>query len=153
MIHSPNFDFAAFFELKAGIDAIARNKKTPHYKYADLGAIREAIAEDLGKRWVVQDWVEGLRVVTRIYDLQARDGSLGKPEWIESSITMVADLDGQDTGKLITYFRRYNLTVLLALQTEDNDAAGLRPATTATSKRTARTARTSRRSARSSDSE
>jgi len=147
MIHTPGFDFAAFFKLKDGIESIARNKRTPHYKYADLQAIRDAIAENLGTRWAVQDFIEESRVTTRIYDTQSPSNSL---EYIESSIVMMTDLDGQDTGKLITYYRRYNLTVLLALQTEDNDAAGLRPAVTATQRRAERT---SRRRSSSSDSE
>jgi hypothetical protein len=117
--YTPKFDLKAFFALKSSIDSIARNKKTPHYKYADLSAIREALAPHLGERWVFQDFVQGDLVVTRLYDLEADD-----EQFIESCVSILAtDLDGQDVGKLITYYRRYNRTVLLDLVTEDNDAA------------------------------
>ena len=125
MFHTENFNLRDFFALKAGIGNIHRNKKTKHYNYADLQAITEAIAPNLGDRWVFQDYVNGLTVGTRLYDLES-----DTLEYIESTIEMVADLDGQDTGKLVTYYRRYNRTVLLDLVTEDNDAAAPKRATT-----------------------
>lgn len=133
MLHTENFNLRDFFALKASIENIARNKKTPHYKYADLNAITEAITPNLGDRWVFQDYVDGLTVGTRLYDLETET-----LEYIESTIQMTDDLEGQDTGKLITYYRRYNRTALLDLVTEDNDAAGAKRATKRTSSRRSR---------------
>lgn len=132
-MHTPNFNLHDFFELKRGIDKIARNKKTKHYNYADLAAITEALEPHLGTRWEFQDYIEKLDVVTRLYDLE----SAGL-EYIEQRTTMPVDLDPQDTGKAETYFRRYHRVVLLSLQTEDNDAAGTRRASTNTSRRRSR---------------
>ena len=70
--------------------------------------------------------------------------------YIESSIEMSSDNDGQETGKLITYYRRYNRVSILDLVTEDDDAAGVRgrnrhaPDAVATAPARTRTARTRR---------
>jgi hypothetical protein len=142
---SPGFNLADFFAMKASISSITRNKTTKHYKYADLNAISEAIAPQLGQRWVFQDFIENQCVVTRLYDTTTE----GYP-YIESSIEMSSDNDGQETGKLITYYSRYNRVRILDLVTEDDDAAGVRgragrtaPDTAAATTRT-RTARTRR---------
>lgn len=146
MAISPGFNLADFHALKSSIGAVTRNKKTPHYKYADLNAISESIADDLGTRWLFQDFIENQCVVTRLYDTTTE----GYP-YIESSIEMSSDNDGQETGKLITYYRRYNRVSILDLVTEDDDAAGVRGrnrhapdavATATTRTRTARTRRT-----------
>ena len=121
MAISPGFNLADFHALKSSIGAVTRNKKTPHYKYADLNAISESIADDLGTRWLFQDFIENQCVVTRLYDTTTE----GYP-YIESSIEMSSDNDGQETGKLITYYRRYNRVSILDLVTEDDDAAGVR---------------------------
>ena len=39
----------------------------------------------------------------------------------ESSLTLPTDLDAQKIGSAITYYRRYTLQSLLALQSEDDD--------------------------------
>jgi len=145
MAISPGFNLADFHALKSSIGAVTRNKKTPHYKYADLNAISESIADDLGTRWLFQDFIENQCVVTRLYDTTTE----GYP-YIESSIEMSSDNDGQETGKLITYYRRYNRVSILDLVTEDDDAAGVRgrnrhapdAAAATTRTRTARTRRT-----------
>ena len=145
MAITPGFNLADFHALKSSIGAVTRNKKTPHYKYADLNAISESIADDLGTRWLFQDFIENQCVVTRLYDTTTE----GYP-YIESSIEMSSDNDGQETGKLITYYRRYNRVSILDLVTEDDDAAGVRgragrtaPDAAAATTRT-RTARTRR---------
>ena len=150
MAISPGFNLTDFFALKASINIITRNKTTKHYKYADLAAISEAIAPQLGHRWVFQDFVENQCVVTRLYDMEwlANDGDPNP--YIESSIEMSSDNDGQETGKLITYYRRYNRVSILDLVTEDDDAAGVRgrnrhaPDAVATAPARTRTARTRR---------
>jgi len=145
MAISPGFNLADFHALKSSIGAVTRNKKTPHYKYADLNAISESIADDLGTRWLFQDFIENQCVVTRLYDTTTE----GYP-YIESSIEMSSDNDGQETGKLITYYRRYNRVSILDLVTEDDDAAGVRgrnrhaPDAVATAPARTRTARTRR---------
>ena len=151
MAISPGFNLADFFALKASINTITRNKTTKHYKYADLAAISEAIAPQLGQRWVFQDFVENQCVVTRLYDMEWLANGGGPNPYIESSIEMSSDNDGQETGKLITYYRRYNRVSILDLVTEDDDAAGVRgragrtapdAAAATTRTRTARTRRT-----------
>jgi len=146
MAISPGFNLTDFFALKASINIITRNKTTKHYKYADLAAISEAIAPHLGQRWVFQDFIDNQCVVTRLYD-RATEGY----PYIVSSIEMSSDNDGQETGKLITYYRRYNRIAILDLVTEDDDAAGVRgragrtapdAAAATTRTRTARTRRT-----------
>ena len=145
MAISPGFNLADFFALKASINTITRNKTTKHYKYADLAAISEAIAPHLGQRWVFQDFIDNQCVVTRLYD-RATEGY----PYIVSSIEMSSDNDGQETGKLITYYRRYNRIAILDLVTEDDDAAGVRgrnrhaPDAVATAPARTRTARTRR---------
>ena len=145
MTITPGFNLADFHALKSSIGAVTRNKKTPHYKYADLNAISESIADDLGTRWLFQDFIENQCVVTRLYDTTTE----GYP-YIESSIEMSSDNDGQETGKLITYYRRYNRVSILDLVTEDDDAAGVRgrnrhaPDAAATAPARTRTARTRR---------
>lgn len=140
--HTPNFNLADFFKLKSSIGVIERNRKTKHYNYADLAAVEEALAEHLGDRWVFQDFISELHVVTRLYDLKTTDID-GQFAYIEQSTLMPPDMDGQDTGKLETYFRRYHRVVLLNLKTEDNDAASPKRATTNTQRRSSRRTRKS----------
>lgn len=109
----------ALAALKRSIGTITKNRKAHHYNYADLATIEEALVEPFGETWIFFDEVHYDRVVTRLVNL-----ALGQE--VQSVIGFDPQIDPQDTGKTITYFRRYNRVTLLNLETEDNDAQGTR---------------------------
>ena len=113
----------ALRDLQRAVGPVAKNKKAHHYSYATLDAIDELVEPHLGDTWAFFDEVEFDRVVTRLVNFDLKELKV-------SSIGFDPATDPQDTGKTLTYFQRYNRRVLLALRDEDNDATGVKRATT-----------------------
>lgn len=104
------------------IGAIKRDSTNPffHSKYFDINAILAEVKPILNKHGLII--VQGLQVIEGKNGLStgiinAEDGKL----LLESSILLPEGLDPQKTGSAITYFRRYALQSLLALEAEDDD--------------------------------
>ena len=103
---------------KLEIGKVSKNATNPHFKktYADINALLEAVEPILLKHDLVllQPISDGY-VSTIIVDIETG-------EQATSSILLPTQLDPQKLGSAITYFRRYTLQSLLALQAEDDDA-------------------------------
>jgi hypothetical protein len=104
-------------DAKLEIGKVAKNAKNPHFKntYADLNALIEAVEPILLDKGLVllQPIKEG-RVFTIITDIESSD-------CIESYIDLPNNLNPQQLGSAVTYFRRYTLQSLMSLQAVDDD--------------------------------
>lgn len=104
-------------EFQKRITAIKKDGKNPHFKssYATLHQILsevKPILSELGLT-LTQPISRG-KVYTVIYE--------GEKQLNASSIKLPEGLSPQQLGSAITYFRRYTLASLLALEIEDDDA-------------------------------
>jgi hypothetical protein len=104
-------------EAKLEIGKVAKNAKNPHFKntYADLNALIEAVEPILLEKGLVllQPIKEGkvFTIITSIVDSYS----------VESYIDLPNNLNPQQLGSAVTYFRRYTLQSLLSLQAVDDD--------------------------------
>ena len=101
------------------IKPIVKDSLNPHFKkrYFDINGMLEVVKPILAKNGLLllQPILEG-NVCSQIFDSET--GELVA----ESSLEMSNGLNAQQKGSEITYFRRYTLQSLLALEAEDDDA-------------------------------
>lgn len=100
------------------IGKLTKDTKGYNYKYFDINQLLEKLQPLLREEGLVitQPIIDG-SVVTRIYDPEEKFAP------IESSIKLPENVKPQDLGSAITYYRRYSLVSLLALEAEDDDGA------------------------------
>ena len=104
------------YKVQKEIGAISKNSKNPFYnsKYFDINSLIKQVTPILEKhKLLLLQPITDNQVRSIIYDL---DGGS-----VESSMPLPNDLDAQKLGSAITYFRRYTLQSLLALQAMDDD--------------------------------
>lgn len=104
-------------KVKAEIGVLSKNAKNPFFKsdYLDLNGILSAV-EPLLEKWgllLMQPIADG-KVITQIINVDSSDH-------VESEMLLPNITDPQKLGSAITYFRRYSLQSLLALQAVDDD--------------------------------
>ncbi len=108
----------ALSEAKKEIGAISKDSKNPFFKskYFDVNALIEHVEPVLTAHglMLLQPLVDG-KVFSQIYHVETG-------EMVESSMEKPQLPDPQKMGSAITYYRRYTLQSLLALQAEDDDA-------------------------------
>lgn len=141
------FDFKRLLiDAHDAFPELIKDAKAYNYNYVKLDQLVEKLYPVLRENgfFVRHAVVDGC-VETAIVDMQ-NDCA----EYV-SRIPMADDLDPQDAGKAITYYRRYNLLCLLDLLTEDNDAADVKRRKSSSSSSEG-TARTRTRRTRRSDS-
>lgn len=114
------------------IQAIVKDKINPHFKknYADINTMLAEVKPALHKHglFIIQPIEEG-HVFTRIIDSET--GNM----LCESSLQLSGQGNPQQRGSEITYYRRYSLQSLMALEAEDDDAnAASTPAPSAPAK-------------------
>jgi hypothetical protein len=104
--------------LKSEIGVLTKNSSNPFFKskYLDLGDLLTEVEPLVDKnQLVLLQPIEDGKVVTKIVDVDSGES-------IQSSIIIPASItDPQKLGSAITYFRRYTLQSLLALQAQDDD--------------------------------
>lgn len=101
----------------------AFNRTNPHFKskYADLGAIRDAITKPLTDHGlsVVQTTEmlpAGMMLLTRLLHTSG--------QWIESEYPVMADMEKpQAMGSAMTYAKRYSLAAICNIASEEDDDA------------------------------
>ena len=104
------------FNLQSEIGAISKDSKNPFYKskYFDINSLIGQLKPLLDKyKLLLLQPITDNYVRSIIFDL---DGGS-----IESSMKLPKNLDAQKIGSAITYYRRYTLQSLLALQAIDDD--------------------------------
>ena len=109
--------YTKLLNAKKSIGKVHKNAKNPHYKssYTDLSALLEAIEPTLLENGLLllQPVLNG-KVITQIVDVETG-------EKIESILDIDGNLNPQQRGSQITYYRRYTLQSILSLQTTDDD--------------------------------
>ena len=111
------------------IGKLQKDTKGYNYKYFDINQLLEKLQPLLREeRLVITQPCESGFVITRIQDTES-----GKE--IESSLKLPENVKPQDLGSAITYYRRYSLVSLLALEAEDDDGSKAQksPSVTSTS--------------------
>jgi hypothetical protein len=104
------------FQRKVGI--IKKDGKNPHFKntYASLTQILSEVKPLLSEcNLVLIQPINASGVGSTIIDFETN-------EKIETFISLPTNLTPQQLGSAITYFRRYTLASLLALEIDDDDA-------------------------------
>ena len=104
------------FKLQTEIGSISKDSKNPFFnsKYFDINSLLKQLNPILKKHnLLLLQPITGNQVRSVIYDLEGAS--------VESSIKLPKNLDAQKLGSAITYFRRYTLKSLLALQAGDDD--------------------------------
>ena len=113
-----------FAAAMAEIKPVAKESRNPHFNktYADLNTILGEVKPVLHKHGlcIIQPIEEG-QVVTRILDSETMELIC------ESSLPLSLQGTPQQRGSEITYYRRYTLQSLLALEAEDDDANAATP--------------------------
>lgn len=102
--------------FQSKIESIKKDSTNPHFKskYASLTAIQEAIKQPLLESGLFYTQIPTLESIkTQIFD---EIGSM-----IECEYPINNQLDPQKLGSAITYAKRYSLTSILALATDDDD--------------------------------
>lgn len=103
--------------VKAEVGRISKDSNNPFFKskYFDINSLLMHVEPIIQKNGLLllQPIQDGL-VKSIIYDTNGFS--------IESGINLTGITDPQKLGSAITYFRRYTLQSLLALQAEDDDA-------------------------------
>jgi hypothetical protein len=116
---------AALSEIKP----VAKEATNPHFRsrYADLNTILAEVKPVLHKHglYILQP-IDGGEVFTRIVDSETGE------VLAESSLPLSLQGTPQQRGSEITYYRRYTLQSLLALEAEDDDANAATPSAPAT---------------------
>lgn len=105
--------------LQEKLKPVLKDGTNPHFnsKYATLSSTIEAVRPLLSELGLslLQPIIDG-KVLTLIQD--------DKGESIRSEIKLPELSNPQQLGSAITYYRRYTLTSLLALEVEDDDGNG-----------------------------
>jgi len=110
--------------VKSEIGVLSKTATNPFFKskYLELGGILSALEPLLEKNGLLLlQAIEDGKVVTTIHNLTNTD------EVVTSEMPLPDIVDPQKLGIAITYYRRYTLQSLLALQAEDNDGNGTKP--------------------------
>jgi hypothetical protein len=119
-----NTFYENLFAAKKEIGKISKDSTNPFFKskYFDINSLLEHVEPILNKHglFVLQP-IENGEVVTRIFDEQGFS--------LSSGIELPKISDPQKLGSAVTYYRRYTLQSLLALQAEDDDANAASKAT------------------------
>lgn len=111
--------------VKSEIGVLSKNAKNPFFKssYLDLSGILSALEPLLEKNGLLLlQAIEDGKVTTTIHNLTNTD------EVVTSEMPLPNIVDPQKLGSVITYFRRYTLQSLLALQAVDDDGQGAKDA-------------------------
>lgn len=124
---------AALAKAQGEMSNAILNKINPHFKskYADLAAIRDAVAPALAKNGIALLQViggddNGAFLTTRLVHSSG--------QWIESVHPLPASAKPQEFGSSLTYARRYSLAAICGISAEEDDDANAAAETTVTSR-------------------
>ena len=93
---------------------------TRHYQYADITSVVDGVEPALTAEGVgIFPTVSEGKVITALQIVGREDSE----SFLCAELPLPADLTPQQVGSAITYFRRYELVLLLNLLTEDDDGA------------------------------
>lgn len=126
--------YEKLLEVQKELGAIKKDSNNPYFKskYFDINSLLSHVKPVLNKHGIVLtqslcnlDGKLGLRTSLALAERKSEGTSSGVSNFTEDFISEVAPLpeiiDPQKIGSAITYFRRYALQSLLALEAEDDD--------------------------------
>lgn len=101
------------------ITPVIKDSTNPHFKktYADINTCLDAVLPALHAQGLLLSQAISIKDGHQVLTTKVSDGS----DSIESSLGLPSQQDPQKMGSAITYYRRYTLVSLLALQAEDDD--------------------------------
>lgn len=102
---------------KSEIGKMSKDSTNPFFKslYFDINQLLEHVEPLLFKhKLVILQPIEDGKVITKIYHAESGD-------FVSSELDLPQISDPQKVGSAITYYRRYTLASLLAIQAEDDD--------------------------------
>ena len=107
-------------EFQKKVNVIKKDSKNPHFKntYASLGQILSEVKPILTECGLILLQPLNDRGVCTVISME--NGT--ETDFIESYIPLPTNLAPQPLGSAITYYRRYTLSSLLALEIDDDDA-------------------------------
>ena len=116
--------YTKLLEVQKEIGAIKKDSTNPFFKskYFDINSLLEQVKPVLNKHGLVV--LQGLTNIEGKLALSTKIAGVDKEtscEW-ETICPLPEVADAQKAGSAITYFRRYALQSLLALEAEDDDA-------------------------------
>ena len=113
--------YEKLLEAQKEIGAIKKDSDNPYFKskYVDINGILAVVKPVLNKHGLVL--TQALNVIEGHIALNTAITDSTSGEKIESNCYLPEMPDPQKTGSAITYFRRYSLQTLLALEAEDDD--------------------------------
>lgn len=117
--------YKALSAFQAEVPNIYKNAKGYNYKFADLGEINDVIKPLLTKHGLgYAQPLEGSSIKTILFHVESGE-SLESVADVPQGVKLNSMNDFQVLGSAITYLRRYSLSSMLGLITdEDADAAG-----------------------------
>jgi hypothetical protein len=104
-------------DVRKEIGKVVRDSENPFFKskYTDINSLIEQLDPILEKhKLVLLQPIREDTVISEIHDIE-------NGERVMSSLSLPDISDPQKIGSAITYYRRYTLVSLLALQSEDDD--------------------------------
>lgn len=110
-------------KAKKEIGAISKDSKNPFFKskYFDINQLLHHVEPILEKHGLFI--LQPIKINSVITEIIHADSS----EKVSSSLLIPELKDPQKIGACITYYRRFTLTSLLSLQSEDNDGNDAKP--------------------------
>jgi hypothetical protein len=119
--------FKKLLAIQREIGKIKKDTENPYFKskYFDINALLEHTKPVLNANNIVL--LQGLDNVGGKLALKTLLIDTDTDEKIETCCPLPEGLDAQKSGSAITYFRRYALQSLLALEAEDDDGNSAKP--------------------------
>lgn len=116
--------FKALVEVIPTLESVSKDAENPHFrsKYADLTAVMEVVRPALAAK--------GIAILQPPTAVEDHSGMIGvttillhsSGQWLASELRMTPkDSSPQSVGSAITYARRYGISGLLGITTEDDD--------------------------------
>lgn len=131
--------YEKLLEVQKEIGAIKKDSKNSFFKsnYFDINSLLAEVKPVLNEHGFILTQglthIDGKLALSTRLDLAEKIGKDGMIEDYGEKIEYVCPLpetqDAQKAGSAITYFRRYALQSLLALEAEDDDGESSKPAT------------------------
>ena len=109
--------YKKLLKVQAELGAVKKGKQNPFFKsnYADINDYLEVVKPILTKYgFILLQPIVGTNLSTVLIDAESG-------EKLETEATLPVNPDPQKQGSIITYFRRYAIQSLFALQAEDDD--------------------------------
>lgn len=114
--------YQALADVKAELEAVAKDKENPFHKnkYADINGYLAVVEPLMQKNGLLL--LQPLVHVGDAFFIKTQIIHVASGDSFDSILPLPTNIKPQELGSAITYYRRYTLGSLLAMQAEDDDA-------------------------------